>query len=295
MPRHAVTFFLAFLLLAPTGALAQTFEGTIRQRTITLRDAAVDRLMYGDEADAGDEDVPDDETEDAFIRRMATKLFAAPMDRVLLVAREEDGEIEDVTVYMKGNRIRTDFANADGGAGFLVLDLGSGTVTMVNTTARYYVQWTQQEMQDQFRAMGLPTAADRAEAPGPDAVVRDLGRTLTIAGARCQGVEIGLPGQGVVWGWVSADYPELQRAIREIGRQAGDLFADDGDEEGQDPEDVLLERGFPMRTQRLSDAAMSPTYEVEEILAIERGTVPAGTFEVPAGYTKKTLQELWGR
>jgi len=291
--RSLIPGLLLAALLAPAGLRAQAFEGTVRQRTITLHDAAVERLLYGDDEEPTEENVPDDESEEAYLRRLALRAFAVPMERLLLIAREEDGEVEEVTISVKGDRIRSDFANPEGGSGFVMVDLANGVVTMVNADGRYYVQWTREELDAQLEAMGLPPD-DGDREPGPALTARALGRSLTVAGSRCTGVEIELPGEGLVWGWVAEDQPALRQAVRSLGERAGAMLGGDEEDGGPDADDLLIEHGFPMRVQRFTGAAGFPVYEVEEVLSVERGPVAASLFEIPAGFAKKTLKEVWG-
>ena len=39
---------------------------------------------------------------------------------------------------------------------------------------------------------------------------------------------------------------------------------------------------------------MGGMYSLEELVSIEETSVPDAAFEVPAGFTKKSLSELWG-
>lgn len=279
---------LAVTLVPSHTALGQRFEGVIHQRTMTIEEAAIQDLLFGD----GDEEDIENETEEAYTRRMAHRLFEMSMDRVMAAARD-GGEVADVTTYVKGNKVRSGIGDADSPFAWAVVDLDAGTVTMVNEQEQYFVRWTREEFEREMQAMGLPTGG--GEAAGVPPQRHALNRTVVVGGQTCRGFELMSEEGEFAWGWVTDGYPALQQSLRDYGERAGSIFGDEEDE-GPSIDDLLYEHGFPMRMQRLYGGfGYFSSYEVEEVLSIEQEPVPDATFAVPAGFAQKSLKELWGR
>ena len=64
--------------------------------------------------------------------------------------------------------------------------------------------------------------------------------------------------------------------------------------EGPIVEDLLCESGLPILAQvvRLGDWG-GISYSLHEILSIEETSLPDDLFEVPAGFAKKSMMEMW--
>lgn len=280
---------LLTVTLAPSHtALGQQFEGVIHQRTMMIEEAAIQDLLFGD----GDEEDIENETEEAYTRRMAHRLFEVSMDRVMAAARD-GGEVQDVTTYVKGNRIRSGIGGADSPFTWAIVDLDAGTLTMVNEQGRYYVRWTREEFEREMQALGMPAGGDEPAGPRPQ--LHPVDRTVIVGGQTCRGFELMSEEGEFAWGWVTDDYPALQQSLRDYGERAEGMFGDEEDE-GPSIDDLLYEHGFPMRVQQLYGGfGYFSSYEVEEVLSIEQKPVPDATFAVPAGFAQKSLKELWGQ
>lgn len=284
--RYA-SFALALGLLVPLApAAAQRFEGEVRQRTITIQAGALDALLYGD----ADEPDVEDETEEAMLRRMMARLFEVPAAR-LLEAADEDGEVEEFTVFVKGNKIAAGGHTGDGPPFLVIVDLDAQSITMVNERERYFVRMTNDEYHRELVSMGVTPPPDGPEGAQP--LVRPLGRNATISGATCRGFEVSDEEGGLTWGWVTDAYPGLAATIRDYGRRMDQMFGDAAADVSA--EDVLFERGFPMRLQRLRGGGMFESYEIEDVLSVQAKPIPDSAFEVPAGFAQKTFRELMGR
>lgn len=83
----------------------------------------------------------------------------------------------------------------------------------------------------------------------------------------------------------------LVKAIQKPSDMWGE--ASDSNQEA-DPDDLLSVHGFPMLVQTLevADGELG-NYEIQETVSVERKTMPAGLFAVPAGYHKVTLEQLF--
>lgn len=284
---RVLPYLLAAGLLIPASPLvAQHFEGEIRQRTINLEAGAIESLLYGD----GDEPDVEDESEAAWLRRMAARLFELPVERLLAAARE-DGEVEDITAYVKGNKLRAGGSVGDGPAFWVLVDLDAQTITMVNEQERYFIRMTHEDYARDVEALTGPPPADEE---GAGLMIRPLNRRATVAGVPCQGYEVTGEEGELTWGWVSDAYPGLLATFQDYGRRMEQIFSEVGDD-GPSPEDALYERGLPMRVQHVRGGGMFESYSVDEILSIEEKPVPDAMFAVPAGFTQKTLREVWGR
>ena len=97
-------------------------------------------------------------------------------------------------------------------------------------------------------------------------------------------------------GWCAEDASGLQSTMEKLMAMVGALD-DEEEEDGSDValEDLLCERRIPIRIQSFFPSrGMAGMYGIEEILTVEKTPVSDDTVEVPAGFTKKSVAELWG-
>lgn len=186
-----------------------------------------------------------------------------------LVARE-DAKVESATVMIKGNVLRTSGGpDADGGYG--LWDMARHTMTLVQPAERIYMEVPMDQEGPR------PPQSPRAGRPAP----RSLG-PRTINGLQTTGYEV--RGDGlIVRAWMTQDHAGLTWTFR-------NAIAHSENEEG-DEEDAamaaLSRYGWPVLLYTLNRGSL----RIEETTAIERTTLGADLFKVPAGFTKRNLGE----
>jgi len=265
----------------PPAAVAQQFEGVIRIRSVSLHSDQVDQLL-SDLANGTDEDQDEEMSEEQYRQRTAAKLLGVSMDAVFQFARESDGDITEIALYVRGGKIRQEITETGAPRMVGLVDLDARTFLLLNMDERYYVDMGQlvETLRD------APAQGAGQPAPGRPAA-RDRGKTATVGGMPCREYEV-TTDEAVIVGCVASGQRPLERAVRAFAERTQAAFSG-GEDQGYDDEDALWEQGLPVRTQRFN---LETGYDAEEIVAVERKPIAADQFVVPAGFTKKTVEEM---
>lgn len=310
MHTRFTTLGLAFSLLAwPLGAAGQSFEGVLKERVMEFDEYALFELTQ-----AGADDEPDFDTEAAWFRYTAKRLFEVPLDRL---AESGEGDVQEITLYIKGSKIRYGSTEGEGGS-YMMMDLETMTSWIVMPGERSYVEISAEESEaaaqdaarraeEMMAEMGIDPEALAEQAAqyegeyGEDEMesgvsfkpkVESLGQAEEVNGMRAApqmaeaGTEIGI-------GWCAEDVTGMRRAMERLAAQMD--MEEEADLGGPSVQDLLCESELPVRTQvlRLDEMGGGLRYSVNEILSVERTAVSADMFEIPADYTKRSLADLW--
>ncbi len=297
MRVHRTISLAALALLAlPALVRAQTFEGTLKQRSMDIDDQALYDIVHPDGLSESDEGP-------AWLRATAARLFGMPEERLVELAMDRP---EAVTVYIKGDKVRYDA----GGGTWAIVDVASGVTTMVNPQGRYFIRISadavkasaaesQRRADEMVKRMGLDpdevkkaSEAEEAAAAGPKPKVRALGKTETINGIKASAYEA-MTDQEIAVGWCAEDTWGLRKTMERMAKQIGAMNGDDQEDDGDvvELQDAVCEGKLPVKVQVYRDNAMT-AYSLEELLGIDRSPVPAAKFRIPAGYTEKKLSDL---
>ncbi len=274
--------------LAAAGPLAgQQFEGVAKVRTTTLPEGALWTLL-GEEDDPGP---ASEQEEPAWRRRLADRIFAIGVDRALGMIQSgelEDGRVVDNTMYIKGGKIRGEQAGDDSQISYSILDSETGAFILVSDAQRAYWRWGAAPAAGAARG----PAAARSAARRP--TVRDLGRTAAIHGRQCRAYEVIDEAGDIIRGWVSTEQSGLRAALSNFVARIRQMSGSEEDTE-VDAEDLLWEKGIPVRIERVTFASGTLSrYEIEDIVSVEQRPVAASMFAAPAAYKEKPLSELFG-
>lgn len=257
--KSTLTLLAALVLAVPSAALAQQFEGVIKQRTISVETYALE--------DRGFE--------------MSEAIFDMATDRILALREELEADgvmtVEEAEVHIKGNLIRMDMATEEGPA-YATMDLDQGIMRMVQPNERMYMEWTKADM-ERLKAM-MPDMGGDSEEPEP----RATGQTRTINGMTCVAYDVETD-EGTTRVWVSKDNAQLAEAFAGLMESVNAMVM----EEGETDEEMLVAKyGFPVLMLRLG----YDTYEIEEILSVDQQPVSDDLFTAPAGYRKMTMADM---
>jgi hypothetical protein len=302
--------FVTLVALAPPCVLsAQSFEGTITQRTIEVDEQALFDLFL---AEGDDQEF---EKEDDWIRHTAQRLFDFPLDQL----NNADGvDVQDVTMWIKGSKIRYGMSEM-GEDTYMIVDAASKTTWMVTPSQRSYVKFTAEGMEsaaedaaklaeDMMAKMGIdPEDIEQNEEEyadeeyeeegvftGFEPGVRALERTEDVNGIKATAHEA-VAGYEIAVGWCADDGFGLMGTMEALVELAG-FNEEDEDEYDTGPSagELLCEGKIPVRTQLFSAGSWGQTYTVDEIVAIEQTPVSDDRFEIPSDYTEKKLSDIWG-
>jgi hypothetical protein len=293
------------ILLVPLSLGAQSFEGVMTQRSIELDDQAVFELM---ERVMPMEEEPDLDSEEAWFRYTAEKLFEASFEEAA-----DLGEGTESTTWFKGSMMRSD--SPEMGGAYLLMDLETLTMRWVIPARRVYAEMTAEDIEasraeaerqaeEMMARMGIDPEEYEDEEYGMDEgmvsfspSVKSLGETREINGMRADAFEA-VAGTEIGIGWCSDTMAGFSEAMKAISERMDMLSGDDEDEggDGSGAVDLLCEDRLPVRTQvlRMDDFGGGFWYSLEEIVSIEETSVPDDRFEVPDGYTKVSMHQLWG-
>jgi len=304
--RASILLSTIAALALPLSAFPQSFEGIVKQRTIEVGEYGLSELLYDDE---GEE--PDFETEVEWLRYSANKLFSLPTDRLL--SSGEGADWQEITLYVKGSKVRYDQAGEDGG-GYMIMDAESQTTWMVIPSERSFIKWTAEEAQaaaedaareaeEMMVRMGLDPEELRAQAEamgetdeedggvGGAPTVRSLGRTEDINGFRASAYEAA-SGEEIALGWCAEDASGLLGTMEMLAKQAGMNEEEDVPGSGPDTQELVCRDKLPVKVQVYSPSRMN-AYVMEEIVSIQATSVSDARFQIPDGYTEKKLSDMW--
>lgn len=317
-PMRWLLGLLCLSLALPVTLGGQSFEGTVRQRIITVEGEALFEVLY-----EGEEEEPEFESEAEWLRYTANRLFQIPEARFTSGAGE-GVEVQEITLQIKGTKVRL-----DGGSpteGYMIYDVGAGQVWVVNPAGRYYVSYSMEEVEaaagaaaeeaeEAMAAMGIDVEEMRRQAAeyeggeldedfgmdedygmeGVAPTVKSLGRTETVNGFQASAFEA-MVGDQVGIGWCAEDLHEVEATMKKLGTMAGAVEEEEA--YGEDEvavEDLLCEEAVPVRVQSYSPSmGMSGMYTIDEVISIQEERLPDELFEAPEGFEKKSLDELWG-
>jgi hypothetical protein len=257
--KATLTLLAPMILAVPSAAIAQQFEGVVKQRTISVQKYALEDRGFD----------------------ISEALFDVATERILALREELEADgvmtVEETEVYIKGNLIRTDMATEERPV-YATMDLDQGIMRMVQPNEQMYMEWTKADM-ERMKTM-MPDMGGVAETSEP----RATGQTRTINGMTCVAYDIETD-DGTTRVWVSKDNAQLVKAFAGLMESVGAMSM----EEDETDESMLVAKyGFPVLMLRLG----YDMYEIEETLSVDRQSVSDDLFTPPAGYKKMTMADM---
>ena len=261
MSRKSKLALLGLMALtAPQAAFAQQFEGVIKQRTIRVD-------LYA----LSDRDFD-----------MSEAIFDVPADRILALRDELEADgamtVEEATIYVKGNHIRSDMVDDEGPA-YATTDLTSGVIRLFRPSEQMYIEWTKEDME---RMAGMTGGMPMSDTGEMEATA--TGETRTINGMNCTAYDVETD-EGTTRVWVSKDDAALADALLAMGERVNAMNM--GDDE-VDESFVVAKHGFPVLIQRLE----YDSYEIEETMSVDRQSVSDDLFTPPTGWRKMSMADM---
>jgi hypothetical protein len=247
----------------PTPLGAQTFEGTIRMRSVTI-DATPVLARYGNDPE---------------------KLIAAPWERILAAARDAGANIDEDSgvYYIKGSRLRFGGGSFTANA-YMVTDVTTGAMLMIQPAERVYIEWGPEDIQKMMEE--IRAGAPETQEPAPE--FEPLGTTREVHGRRCAEYQM-TEEQTITVACLTKELAGLASFFQQWGKVAMDPTG----EEGRNVIAALTKHGFPLLVRELTtegdEQTMSAAYEINETISIDRGALPESLFTTPPGFRKTTL------
>ncbi len=262
METKRLSTLLVLLAVATPGlAVAQDFEGVVKQRTLSIESYALEDKGFD----------------------VSKAIFDVPLERILALRDELEADgtmmVEEATVYVKGNMIRSDMETEEGPA-YVTMDLGKGVIRMFQPSEKMYIEWTKEDMERMKSMMPDMAMGGASEEPEP----RETGLSKTINGMSCVAYDMETD-EGATRVWVSKDNAQLVKAFAGLMESVNSMTMD---EEEKDPSALVAKYGFPVLMLRLD----YDTYTIEETLSVDRQSVSDDLFTPPAGYKKMTMADM---
>lgn len=257
--KRLSTLLVTLAVATPALVVAQDFEGVVKQRTLSIESYALEDKGFD----------------------VSEAIFDVPLERILALRDELEADgtmkVEEATVYVKGNMIRSDM-ETDEGPAYVTMDLGKGVIRMFQPSEKMYIEWTKEDM-ERMKSM-MPSMGGASEQPEP----RETGLTKTINGMTCRAYDVETD-DGMTRVWVSKDNAQLVSAFAALMESVSSMAMED---EETDASARVAKYGFPVLTLQLGP----DTYEIEETLSVDHQTVSDDLFTPPAGYKKMTLADM---
>jgi hypothetical protein len=195
-----------------------------------------------------------------------------------------DGEAQHYTMYVDGPNSRMGARDA---SQFVLMNWKEKTLYMVDSAAK--------QATDMSMGLKQSVAAQKCPQPEVDAVLEHVGAGPQIAGyatehyivkadgKACEEIFASKEAFGELGAWLDNVREMEERDDEDVGRSKCDIAADKVVDLG--------EIGWPLKTVTLRGPGEG---QVEEVLRIEKNaSIPAGFFDVPAGYKIVTLEDLY--
>jgi|GEM_PF-2330293 len=301
MKNVNVVVLLVFVLITIMGlgfdcSNAQEFE--IKQRIIEFPINSLGLLLDGGGVDFKD------------LKKTSQKLFALPVEEMIqkCVNRGVAPEVNNNIFFVSGNNIRVDSMGQEGKSTSIVL-LDEGKIYNLDWANKQYMELSIDSIKEmQKRASEalkkLPAMEKALEKLPPEVRAQmqaklgqtqtdtegvkltKTGRSATINGFECEEY-LAETQTGEAQIFVSQEYPELRKTF--------DLFmkafpGSEGFREEQNMDKILGEipTGWPflIKELELDPVGMQFSFDVTEILSVEKKDLPADTFRVPTDFMK---------
>jgi hypothetical protein len=184
--------------------------------------------------------------------------------------RNDGGEM---TMSIKGTRVRTDMANA-GHSMVMLLDGQSGVVTMVMAEQKMYMTMDMKRMGEQMQDRKHPDHAPPKITP--------LGTTETIAGRTCENFQVETEGSKAEF-CNAKGIGNFMAPNSPMGRGAGSPLQD---LDNQAYRAYFKEGFFPLRVSTYDGGTKKV---VMEATRVEAKSLDESLFQVPAGFTEMKM------
>ncbi len=232
----------------------------------------------------------------------AASAASASDDLTVVYKNTHDGKPADPTTYYLTN----DHTRMEMGEGHvMIMDPKTGTMTQLDSKAKTYYTTTKADldayaakmavmMNDPEMKQGMAMMSGMAKSMSEyEVVVQKTGQTREVAGFHCE-----------EWLVKTNEFTTIKECVTtklQYPAHAYDAFKDYGEtmRKAMSPmigsaskgmkdreEKMKLLKGFPVATSTVSEIMGTRTTTESEVTEVRHSSIPASTWEVPAGYTK---------
>ncbi len=203
------------------------------------------------------------------------------------------------TSYMTSDHVRM----AQDGGHEMIIDLKTGVMTTLDDTKKTYYTTTKQDM-EQFAAKmqekmndpemkkGMEMMAKMSEGMAGTIEVKKTGESRKVAGFRCEEWAITMNQYTTMKECITGDlqYPtrsfEAYKEYSESMKKMMSGFGAMAKSGAELAEKMKAMKGYPVATSMKMDVMGTKTTSESEVVEVRKGSIPASTWEIPAGFTK---------
>jgi hypothetical protein len=202
------------------------------------------------------------------------------------------------TTYLSGDHAR--MGESEGHE--TIIDLKAGTITTLDHNSKTYYTVTKKDMEEFNAKMreqmnspearkGMQAMQGMAAAMATSYEVKKTGETRKVAGFNCEEWAITMSTMSTMKECVTSEvkYPaQTYEAFRSFGEsmRGSSPFAPIAKSGESLSEKMKAIKGFPVATSMTSDIMGNKTTTESEVVEISHASLPASTWDVPAGFTK---------
>jgi hypothetical protein len=171
-----------------------------------------------------------------------------------------------------------------------IIDLGKSTFTMANTKAKTYVETP---LPIDFAKLLPPQMASMASMMIMSATVTETSETKTIGAWKCKGYDMtmtimGMPMKTRVWATTDVPFDAAKFAEKFMPAMTkGMMRLDDNS-----IKEMMKIKGYQIATETNAEMMGAKIHTTSEVVEITKKSAPAGTYAVPAGFTKKDTLDM---
>jgi len=281
---------LAAALVLSAPAAVRAFEGTLKLRTIAVDRADLAKVNGGKPPDV-------DQT-------------LAITAQQLIDAKDAGAQVRESTVYVTDKKVRMDAPLEKGKSGYAIIDTEKNTTWFVVPDEKRYIEWSEADaaamsqkmaqvekmMRERMESMPPDQRAQveamlkKMKAAGEDGAassvdIKPTGKSQKVNGMQATAFEVTEGGETMV-GWVTQEQPDLAKVLRKV-QDRMQKMTPPSMRGRQTARTALNDKGFPIMVQTLDPEH----YRVEEVVTVEKKSVPADLFTLPQDFTKTTARD----
>ncbi|MCB0282808.1 MAG: DUF4412 domain-containing protein [Calditrichae bacterium] len=288
---RSVKVFISLILLI-SYVYSQDFKG--KQHGISLDTDAMMQLF---------DQEPD-------LQKMADFFFKMNYNEILKKVKNKglDAETEETTMFISHKKMRADMVQ-DGQKLSYIMNFENNMMYTIMWDKKEYMEINIDQMQQmQKQAMSqmsqqmesmkgmmdqLPPEAKAAmekmygQKKQSPPQVTETGKTAVINGFKCKEYIIKMDDK-ISQYWITTEYKDLRKTFEEFAKAMPEMQNEDQAIWNE------IKEGWPASDAEISfnTMGMGGSYSINEVYSIEKASHPADTFIPPAGFKKKSMQEM---
>jgi hypothetical protein len=308
--KSTLIFFI-ILFFSSTVVFAQSFEGKIISRNISINAMALDELIYGneeyDESEYDEEAYEENYDEEEvgidgpqMPTEIMDKYFALSLDEMKQATEKYKSEYGDYDmgdplyqessfeVLIKGTKMRTDIEE-EGNKMSMIMDMNDPIIRMIRWDQKVVINMNlekiKQQMESAFEQYGnLEDDNDKDNKSS----IESTGEEKEINGIMCELYKGNDSYNNYQHVWMAKSTDDgLVNSFKKMSELLATLNPEEGG--GSELDLYVKLNSIPVLTKSMPGAE---TIEIEEILKIEKTEISDNVFEIPEGFQEMDMDQM---